>query len=205
MTKMCFLLVPFLLLASCGRDAYYQAVKEQNITTQLRIKQDRLEEEDRRDRHEERMVSMLGTLTKATSKTDTPTDDLMATVLFMSIQDKHEMTELARTLTRKDYSPQPIEAPETAGEFVQKTGGTILGVGALALGIVQSNNITDIAKTGIKNAGVSVSGESSYTEVSGEGSIVSEPELEETEFDEDEDGAEYTIDNPSGEYDDDNY
>lgn len=152
-----------LFLAGCGRDAYYQAIKEQNITTQLRMENERLIREDKKLRHEKDMVALIEKLSVATGKTENTNDDLLASVMLMMTQDKNNMADLAYNLTKKDTPLQVIEAPDSFGDTIQKSTGLLVGGAAIALGIVQSNNMAEIATAGINSAGTHVSGTGNIT------------------------------------------
>lgn len=177
MKKLTYFIIAVLLaiplLSACAdRDSYYQAVKEQNITMQLRMEQEQLAKEDRQNRHEIKMTKLITDMSVATGKTDNPQDDLMASMLVIMTNDKNQMAEMVYALNEDNFTLQTIEAPETAGEFVQKSASTVLGIGALTLGIVQSNNTADIAKTGLEASGVNVSGNGQYNNASNGSAIV---------------------------------
>lgn len=143
----------FLLLTGCAnRSDYYQAVKEQNITIQLRMENERLLREDRKQQHTENMVKLIEHVAIATGKTDSTTDDNMAMMMIMLAQDKNQISELAYAFTSKGQQLQTIEAPETTGELIQKSTAMVLGLGAITAGILQSNNLTEIATDGMKNS-----------------------------------------------------
>lgn len=164
--KKCLLLALVLpLLVACGQKEYYQAVKEQNITLQLRMENERATRTDRSMRQDRETLVLIEKLSVATGKTATPHDDFMAAMMLMMVQDKSNMADLAYNLTKKDMQLQKIEAPDSAGDIIQKSTGLILGAAGLTLGIMQSNNSRDIALAGIAGAGV-------HNTVSGENNIL---------------------------------
>lgn len=152
--KKCILLalvLPFLV--GCGQKEYYQAVKEQNITMQLRMENERATRADRSMRQDRETIVLIEKLALSTGKTKTPHDDFMAAMMLMMVQDKSNMSDLAYNLTKKDMQLQTIQAPDTVGDIIQKSTGLVLGGAGLTLGIMQSNNMKDIAVAGMNAAG----------------------------------------------------
>ena len=146
--------IPIFLLG-CTKDYghYAQAVKEQNLTTQLKIEQRSRDKEYRRDLHQEKIVSLIGSATRAASATPGKEDDLMLPLIFMILEDKWAVAEIMASSNEKAIPMQVIEAPDSIGDTIQKSTGMLLGVGAIALGVIQSNNMKDISVAGLNAAG----------------------------------------------------
>ena len=156
--KIILILLLVFVLTSCSNKEYYQAIKEQNITIQLKAENERLVREDKQRQHQKEMISLIEMLSISTGNTANTNDDFMAAMLLLMVQDKNSMADLAYNLTKKDIQLQQIKAPDSIGDTIQKSTGLLLGVAGISLGIVQSNNMKDIATSGINAAGMSVSG-----------------------------------------------
>ena len=154
------LFLPFILffslsLVGCGAKDYAnyaQAVKEQNITLQLMADKKEAKREADQRAHELKMAQLTANLMTAAAQTPEKSDDVIAPMMVMLLEDKWNMSKSAI-----DAKPQPamaqIQAPTTIGDEIKKAGSTLLGLGGIYLGIRQSDNLADIAKTGILNAG----------------------------------------------------
>jgi hypothetical protein len=142
-------------LVGCGQDygQYAQAVKEQNITRQLRMETAVREREYLQKQHELKMAQITGSLVLAAAKTDSPNDDMMVPMVIMMMEDKWAMANMAARASEPKDQMATIEAPETIGETIQKSTGLLLGAGAIWLGITQSNNMESIATSGMNAAG----------------------------------------------------
>ena len=156
-----------LSLVGCGAkdySNYAQAVKEQNITLQLMADKKEAKREAEQRAHELKMTQLTANLMTAAAQTPEKSDDVIAPMMVMVLEDKWNMSKSV-----VDSKPQPamaqIQAPETLGDSVKKMGGTILGLGGIYLGVRQSDNMADVAKVGILNAGThnSASGGSAVT------------------------------------------
>lgn len=141
-------------LVGCGSKEYYQAVKEQNITMQLRLENERLIREDKQRQHDKDMIALIEKLSVATGTTTNTYDDFMAAMLLTVIQDKSTMADVVHTLTHKEAQLHPIKAPDSVGDTIQKATPAVLGIGGITASILQSSSMADIAIAGIKNAGV---------------------------------------------------
>ncbi len=137
-----------------GYGDYAQAVKEQNITLQLMAEKETTKREEAQRKHEEKMLTLTGNVMQAVAKTPDTSDDVIAPIMVMVLEDKWQTTKTLGDATKPTVALNKIEAPESVGDSVRKMGSTILGIGGIALGIVQSNNLADVAKTGINGAGV---------------------------------------------------
>lgn len=167
-TALCFALI--LPMVGCGKDysQYAQAVKEQNITRQLRMETERREREYAQRQHEAKMAKLTGDLVMAAGKTENPNDDMMVPLMVMMMEDKWAMAQAAAAANAPKEQLAVIRPPDTIGDTIQKSTGAILGLGGIWLGIKQSDNLAKVATTGITNAGTNtyVSGEnnSAYTD-----------------------------------------
>lgn len=175
------------LMGCSGKEyaQYAQAVKEQNITRQLRMETERRVREDAQRQHEIKMATLTGKLMTAAAKTDSKNDDLMVPMMVMLLEDKWSTTKTIAAMNQKPDELATIKPPETTGELIQKSTGLLLGLGGVWLGITQSNNLADVATAGIAGAGThnTVSGKNntltsgshntdSYNEASGTNSNV---------------------------------
>lgn len=167
-TILCFALV--LPMVGCGKDysQYAQAVKEQNITRQLRMETERREREYEQRKHEEKMAKLTGDLVMAAGKTENPNDDMMVPLMVMMMEDKWAMAQASVAANEPKEQLAVIRPPDTIGDTIQKSTGAILGLGGIWLGIKQSDNLASVATAGIANAGTNtnVSGynNSAYTD-----------------------------------------
>jgi len=155
-----------LVVGGCsGKDYKYyaDAIKEQQVTQQLLQAQQANIAADRQNKHQLRMTELMGQMAKAASASPDKTDDMMVPLLFMIMEDKFQMAEINRQNSAPAQQNFVMKAPETTGEIIRSSTGLILGLGGLGLGIIQSNNMTDIATAGINAAGV-------HNTVSGDGS-----------------------------------
>lgn len=155
-----YLVIPVVFLVSlslvgCGAKDYAnyaQTVKEQNITMQLMADKKEAKREAEQRAHELKMTQLTTNLMTAAAQTPEQSDDVIAPIMVMVLEDKWNMAKAV-----VDAKPQPavaqIQAPETLGDSVKKMGGTLLGFGGIYLGVRQSDNLADVAKTGILNAG----------------------------------------------------
>jgi hypothetical protein len=153
--------IVILLLSGCGQKEYYDAVKAQNITINSMNIEKHKSEQLAEARHEERMLVLIKSSMTAAAGTPEKTDDVLVPLLIMSIEDKRVMAHALTANSNKQMQLHIIKAPETFGEAVQKSTSAILGVGAIVSGIIQSNNLTDVATAGISSAGTTntISGE----------------------------------------------
>lgn len=133
---------------------YAQAVKEQNMTLQLKIEQRAREKERSRQIHEEKMAKIAGELVKSAAKTNTPNDDMMVPLMLMIMEDKYQMAEVNASKNANNIQLQTIAKPDSIGDTIQKSTGLALGIAGIGLGMMQSNNMKDIAVAGIAGAGV---------------------------------------------------
>ena len=155
-----YLVLPVILfislsLVGCGAKDYTnyaQAVKEQNITLQLMADKKEAKREADQRAHELKMAQLTANLMTAAAQTPEKSDDVIAPMMVMVLEDKWNMSKSAI-----DARPQPamaqIQAPTTIGDEIKKAGSTLLGLGGIYLGVKQSDNLADVAKTGILNAG----------------------------------------------------
>ena len=157
-------------LVGCSKDysQYAQAVKEQNITQQLRIETEQREREYTQQKHEAKMLALAGNLINAAAATDSKNDDMMVPLIIMMMEDKWAMAQANANANTASPQLVAIEAPETTGEVLRSSTGLVLGLGGLALGIIQSNNLTEVATAGMAAAGTHnvVSGENNTLKVS---------------------------------------
>ena len=142
-------------MVGCGQDygQYAQAVKEQNITRQLRMETAAREREYSQKQHEIKMAQITGSLVIAAGKTENPNDDMMVPLVIMMMEDKWAMASMAARASEPKEQMATIEAPDTIGDTIQKSTGLLLGAGAIWLGITQSNNMESIATAGMAAAG----------------------------------------------------
>jgi hypothetical protein len=133
--------------------AYANAIKEQEVTRQLMIAQQRNQSEDRQRKHELKMTELMGTMAQAASASPDKTDDMMVPLLFMIMEDKFQMAEITRQSSQPLNQPIVMKAPETTGEMIRSSTGLVLGLGGIALGIMNSQNMADIAEAGLAAAG----------------------------------------------------
>lgn len=160
-----FCVSPFLLMGCADQSKYYDAVKAQNTTIQSLRTQAMQEKRDADIRHEERMTQLIKDAMTAAASTEDKTDDVLVPMLIMNMEDKRIMAEALTAGKNNMPSLQPIKAPETAGEFIRNSTGALLGVGAIVTGIIQSNNMKDIAVAGMNAAGTRI-------DVSGDGNAI---------------------------------
>ena len=144
---------------------YTQAIKEQNMTMQIRIESEARAKETRDNQHEARMVTLTGNLIQNAAQTKSPNDDFMVPVLLMLIEDKRSIAELAATGNQQQYIFQNVERPDSIGDTIQKSSSLILGVASMGLIGFQSNNMKDIALGGMAASGI-------HNTVSGEGNTL---------------------------------
>ena len=147
-------LILCLSLTACGDyGKYAQAMKEQNIALQVQADREDAKREAAQRKHEEKMLTLTNSALQAAALTPEKTDDVITPLTIMVLEDKWQTSRMLEQSKRQAPAVAKIEAPETLGDSVKKMGGTILGVGGIILGITQSNNLADVAKAGINNAG----------------------------------------------------
>ncbi len=150
-------LLAFSLVGCAGNYSQYaQAVKEQNITRQLRSEQQLRHKEDAQRKHEEKMAVITGQLIMAASKSESPNDDMMVPLILMMMEDKWVMAQAAGK--NEPVVLATIKPPETTGELIRSSTSLILGLGALGLSAYNTYSISEVAKTGINNAGTIIPG-----------------------------------------------
>lgn len=142
-------------LMGCGNHGeYVKAVSDQN----LKIHEMNLQHQTNKERenflHEEKMSTLMSNAMLSAGATPDKMDDVLVPLLFASMEDKKVMAD---ALSKNDniIPFQKIEAPETFSEAIKNSTGLILGGAGVALGIVQSNNMADIAIAGISRSGTS--------------------------------------------------
>jgi len=115
----CFLLFLPLISGCADRTQYYQAVREQNTAIQIQRSAFERELKEIRQRHQERMVQMIGQAMKAAALTPDHTDDIMVPVLFLVLQDKWDMVEMMPKQNPGPGQMQKIEAPSDGADYLK--------------------------------------------------------------------------------------
>jgi hypothetical protein len=105
--------------------------------------------------HEERMALLIQQSMVAAAKTPEKTDDVLIPIIIMGLEDKRIMAHALTASNKKAISFQPIKAPETVGDAIQKSTGLLLGIGAIVNSALQSKHLADVAEAGISSAGTS--------------------------------------------------
>ena len=161
MKYLTLLILPVLLVGCGDYGQYAQAVKEQNITMQIRAEASARAKEERRAVHQEKMMRYAANALSAAASSPDKADDVTVPLILMVLEDKWAVVETMAAANEQPAALQAIEAPETAGEFVQKSGSVILGVtGTVATAYTSSKN-TDAWAAAAANAGTAyyISGE----------------------------------------------
>jgi hypothetical protein len=149
-----------LSLSGClANEKYYDAVTQQNLTTQLVSAKEEKKSEIRRHDHQEKMATILATALSAASKSSDKTDDVLVPIVFMTLEDKWSVSEMLADSRKAPTQLQKIEAPEKTSDIIKATGSTLLGLGGIYLGVKQADGMVDIAEAGIKAAGVTITGD----------------------------------------------
>ena len=150
------MIIMSLMLAGCGQKEYYTAVQKQNEAIYQMNKIDREKERLDEQKHQEKMAIIMQQSLTAAAKTPDITDDILLPVLFMNMENQRSMVKMLASKDSKPMQLQPIKAPDSFGDNVRKSTGMVLGIGGLILGITQSNNMKDIAVSGMNAAGTHV-------------------------------------------------
>lgn len=157
------LLLAVALLTGCGQKEYYAAVQAQNdrILKQHNDREERLAREE--TAKNERLMQADRAAIEAVGRTPDKTDDVL--VPLMIAQRETISTIVAANKPVVQPPVLQIQPPETAGDFVQKSTGLVLGAGGMVVGAIQSNNMKDVAVAGIAGAGV-------HNYANGKGSVI---------------------------------
>lgn len=157
------LVLPMLLLGGCAQDygSYTHAVKEQNVTAQIRIEAAERAKEERKMQHQENMMQFATAAMAAASASKNTADDVTVPLVLMIMEDKWAVAETMASANEKPMQMQRIEAPESVGDVIQKSTGALLGVASLGLSAYNSSTTADVLKTAVAAAGTKtyVSGE----------------------------------------------
>jgi len=165
-----------LSLAGCAGNytEYAKAKKSENLAIQLQAEKEENKREAVQKEHEKKVLAMTEKLMTAVAATPDPTDNVVAPLLILVLEDKWAQSKENSARNVKVATTSPIEPPETLGETIQKSGAVILGAGGIFLGIRQSDNLADVAKVGIGSAGTK------YT--ASEGSVINTGKIEESQI-----------------------
>lgn len=169
MKKLSWLFVPVMLVGCSGQDygQYTQAVKEQNVTTQIRIEAANREREERDRKHEEKMMAFAVNAMQAAGVTKDKTDDLMVPMVLMLLEDKWSVAKMVEASNQKEPQLQTVKAPETTGELISKAAPAVLSLGGMALSgfTTWTNNQTtsDLLNAATLGTSIVMSGEGNTT------------------------------------------
>jgi hypothetical protein len=153
---------------------YAQAKKEEAIAAQLLASREEAKEALEQREHEAKMITLTNNLMTAVAGTTDKTDDVLAPLMVMMLEDKWSQTKTMSTLLKPKPQVSEIKAPESAGEFLQKATNLVLGAGGIYLGVRQSDNMKDVATAGINGAGThttATNGSFINTGKTGDGSV----------------------------------
>ncbi len=161
-------------MTACGFDKYYDAIGAQNaIIHQINV--DRKATERREDiQHQENMMLLMESAIASAAETDSETDDVMVPMMIMMLEDKRTMAKALTAQHKRNISLHEIKAPDTFGDGVKKSAGVLGIVAGAVVGIVVSNNVTDIAKSAIAGSGThtTMNGNDNSTATADNGSSV---------------------------------
>lgn len=145
--KHSWLLIVILLAVSvsgcANRDKYYNAVKEQNTTVQLNnaeaARQADLRQEKKeasRQEHRERMAALMAAMIRGVTLTPGKTDDIMAPLLFLMMEDKWALAELVDTGNDQPVAAQPVQKIEPPADGVDYMKAGLPWAGTLLAGVL---------------------------------------------------------------------